>query len=112
MIVEILSAVVVVGGVWLGATVRVVKQYERGLVFRFGRVLTKQRGPGLTLLMPVADRLQKVNMQIVTMPVPAQDGITRDNVTVRVDAVVYFKVIDPIVASVNVQDYRDRKSVV
>ncbi|SEP52640.1 slipin family protein [Amycolatopsis saalfeldensis] len=106
MIVEILSAVVVVGGVWLGATVRVVKQYERGLVFRFGRVLPKLRGPGLTLLMPVADRLQKVNMQIVTMPVPAQDGITRDNVTVRVDAVVYFKVIDPIVASVNVQDYR------
>jgi regulator of protease activity HflC (stomatin/prohibitin superfamily) len=106
MIVEILSAVVVVGGVWLGATVRVVKQYERGLVFRFGRVLPKLRGPGLTLLMPVADRLQKVNMQIITMPVPAQDGITRDNVTVRVDAVVYFKVIDPIVASVNVQDYR------
>jgi regulator of protease activity HflC (stomatin/prohibitin superfamily) len=106
MIVEILSAVVIVGGVWLGATVRVVKQYERGLVFRFGRVLPKLRGPGLTLLMPVADRLQKVNMQIVTMPVPAQDGITRDNVTVRVDAVVYFKVIDPIVASVNVQDYR------
>ncbi|WP_329071710.1 slipin family protein [Amycolatopsis sp. NBC_01480] len=106
MIVEILSAVVVVGGVWLGATVRVVKQYERGLVFRFGRVLTKQRGPGLTLLMPVADRLQKVNMQIVTMPVPAQDGITRDNVTVRVDAVVYFKVVDPVLATVNVQDYR------
>jgi regulator of protease activity HflC (stomatin/prohibitin superfamily) len=106
MIVEILSAVVVVGGIWLGSTLRVVKQYERGLVYRFGRVRPKLRGPGLTWLWPVADRLQKVNMQIVTMPVPAQDGITRDNVTVRVDAVVYFKVVDPIVASVNVQDYR------
>jgi regulator of protease activity HflC (stomatin/prohibitin superfamily) len=55
---------------------------------------------------PIADSLQKVNMQIVTMPVPAQEGITRDNVTVRVDAVVYFKVIEPVVAAVNVQDYR------
>ena len=106
MVVEILSAVVVAGGAWLAASVRVVKQYERGLIYRFGRVRSRVQGPGLTLLVPFADRLQKVNMQIVTMPVPAQDGITRDNVTVRVDAVVYFKVIDPVVAAVNVQDYR------
>jgi regulator of protease activity HflC (stomatin/prohibitin superfamily) len=57
-------------------------------------------------MMPVADRMRKVNMQIITMPVPAQDGITRDNVTVRVDAVVYFNVVDPVRAIVNVQDYR------
>ncbi|MEV6832896.1 SPFH domain-containing protein [Amycolatopsis sp. NPDC051102] len=106
MVVEILSAVVIAGGAWLASSVRVVKQYERGLVFRFGRVRPTVREPGLAVLMPFADRIQKVNMQIVTMPVPAQDGITRDNVTVRVDAVVYFKVIDPIVAAVNVQDYR------
>jgi regulator of protease activity HflC (stomatin/prohibitin superfamily) len=106
MIVEILSAVVVVGGVWLASGVRVVKQFERGLVFRFGRVRPEVRGPGLTLLVPVADRMHKVNMQIVTMPVPGQDGITRDNVTVRVDAVVYFNVVDPVLAAVNVQDYR------
>ncbi|GAB3154673.1 slipin family protein [Amycolatopsis stemonae] len=106
MVVEILSAVVVAGGAWLAASVRVVKQYERGLVYRFGRVRSRVAEPGLILLMPFADRMQKVNMQIVTMPVPAQDGITRDNVTVRVDAVVYFKVIDPVVAAVNVQDYR------
>lgn len=106
MVVEIVSAVVVLGGAWLAAGVRVVKQYERGLVFRFGRVRSRVQEPGLKLLIPFADRMQKVNMQIVTMPVPAQDGITRDNVTVRVDAVVYFKVIDPIVAAVNVQDYR------
>ena len=86
--------------------VRVVKQYERGLVFRFGRVHRDPRGPGLTAIIPIADRMKKVNMQIVTLPVPAQEGITRDNVTVRVDAVVYFKVMDPVLAVVNVQDYR------
>ncbi|MET8851677.1 slipin family protein [Amycolatopsis sp. NPDC004625] len=106
MVVEILSAVVIAGGAGLVSSLRVVKQYERGLVYRFGRVRAKVREPGLAVLVPFADRLQKVNMQIVTMPIPAQDGITRDNVTVRVDAVVYFKVIDPIVAAVNVQDYR------
>jgi regulator of protease activity HflC (stomatin/prohibitin superfamily) len=106
MVVEILSAVVIAGGAWLAAGVRVVKQYERGLIFRFGRVRSRVAEPGLQLLVPFADRMQKVNMQIVTMPVPAQDGITRDNVTVRVDAVVYFKVIDPVIAAVNVQDYR------
>ncbi|MFJ9783494.1 slipin family protein [Amycolatopsis sp. NPDC101161] len=106
MVVEILSAVVLAGGVWLASSVRVVKQYERGLVYRFGRVRSRVAEPGLMVLVPFADRMQKVNMQIVTMPVPAQDGITRDNVTVRVDAVVYFKVIDPVVAAVNVQDYR------
>jgi len=106
MVVEILSAVAVAGGAWVAASLRVVKQYERGLVFRFGRVRPAIRQPGLALLVPFADRLQKVNMQIVTMPIPAQDGITRDNVTVRVDAVVYFKVIDPVLAAVNVQDYR------
>lgn len=88
----------------LGA--RTIKQYEQGLVFRLGRVLEQSRGPGLTFIKPGVERLRKVNMQIVTMPVPAQEGITRDNVTVRVDAVVYFKVIDPRLATVNVQDYR------
>jgi regulator of protease activity HflC (stomatin/prohibitin superfamily) len=106
MIVEIVSAVVVAGGVWLAASVRVVKQFERGLVFRFGRVQPQVREAGLAFLLPVADRMQKVNMQIITLPIPAQDGITRDNVTVRVDAVVYFKVVDPVLAAVNVQDYR------
>ena len=61
-----------------------VVKYERGIVFRFGRLLDQVRGPGLAMIVPVADRLHKVNMQIVTMPVPAQEGITRDNVTVRV----------------------------
>jgi regulator of protease activity HflC (stomatin/prohibitin superfamily) len=88
-------------------SVRVVKQYERGVVFRFGRVQPEVRGPGLAVLRPVADRLQKVNMQIITLAVPAQDGITRDNVTVRVDAVIYFTVADPVrvAVDVDVEDY-------
>ena len=94
------------GVLWTAvANIRVVKQFERGVVFRLGRVQPAVRTPGLTMLIPVADRLQKVNMQIITLPVPAQDGITRDNVTVRVDAVIYFNVVDPVRASVDVQDY-------
>ncbi|MFF1908122.1 SPFH domain-containing protein [Kitasatospora sp. NPDC058218] len=91
--------------VWAGLSVRVVQQFQRGVVFRFGRVRDEVRAPGLVRLMPVADRLRRVNVQIVTMPIPAQEGITRDNVTVRVDAVVYYRVEDPVKATVNVQDY-------
>ncbi len=100
-----LAAAFGLGVFLLGTNVRVVKQFERGVVFRFGRLQTGVRGPGLALLMPIADRLEKVNMQIITMPVPAQDGITRDNVTVRVDAVIYFNVSDPVRVVVGVQDY-------
>ena len=102
----VLATVFGVGALWLATTVRVVQQFERGVVFRFGRVQSRVRGPGLTWLVPVSDRMEKVNMQIITMPVPAQDGITRDNVTVRVDAVIYFKVSDPVRAAVDVQDYK------
>lgn len=109
MVQELLTAAIAAGAgvaVCMGAAARVVKQYERGLVFRFGRLREGIRGPGFTMIVPAIDRLRKVNMQIVTMPVPAQDGITRDNVTVRVDAVVYFKVVDPANAIIAVEDYR------
>ena len=95
----------VLGLLGLLASVRVVKQYELGVVFRLGRVRSQLLRPGLAFLVPGVDRLTKVNMQIITMPVPAQDGITRDNVTVRVDAVVYFSVSDAVRAAVDVQDY-------
>jgi regulator of protease activity HflC (stomatin/prohibitin superfamily) len=95
-----------IGVLWMALqNIRVIKQFERGVVYRFGRVQSRVRQPGLTMLIPIADRLQKVNMQIITLPVPGQDGITRDNVTVRVDAVIYFKVEDPVRAAVDVQDY-------
>jgi regulator of protease activity HflC (stomatin/prohibitin superfamily) len=89
----------------LASGVRVVSQFERGVVFRFGRVTSAPRQPGLTWIAPVVDKIRKVSMQLVTLPVPAQDGITRDNVSVRVDAVVYFKVIDPVKVVVDVEDY-------
>jgi regulator of protease activity HflC (stomatin/prohibitin superfamily) len=85
--------------------IRIVQQYERGVVFRLGQVKPAPLDPGLNLVIPVIDRVVKVNMQIVAMAVPAQDGITRDNISVRVDAVVYFRVVDPIKATVNVQNY-------
>jgi regulator of protease activity HflC (stomatin/prohibitin superfamily) len=89
-----------------GASIRVVTQFERGVILRFGQLRGTPRGPGLTMIAPVADRMHKVNMQVITMPVPAQEGITRDNVTVKVDAVVYYKVFDPVRVVVDVQNYQ------
>ncbi|MCX5172129.1 slipin family protein [Streptomyces antibioticus] len=109
MLQEVLGAALAAGAaglVYLGAAARVVKQYERGVVLRLGRLRGDAREPGFTLVVPAVDRMHKVNMQIVTMPVPAQEGITRDNVTVRVDAVVYFRVVDATAAVINVEDYR------
>ncbi|WP_371604019.1 slipin family protein [Streptomyces sp. NBC_01220] len=109
MVQELLIAAVAAvsaGAVYTAAAARVVKQYERGVVLRLGRLRNDVRGPGFTMVLPGVERLRKVNMQIVTMPVPAQDGITRDNVTVRVDAVIYFKVVDAASAVVEVEDYR------
>lgn len=106
MVVELITAGLAAGAMYLLAAARIVKQYERGLVFRLGRLRPALRMPGFTLIVPGVDRLHKVNMQIVTLPVPGQEGITRDNVTVRVDAVVYFQVVDPADAIVRVEDYR------
>ncbi|MHA6798544.1 slipin family protein [Bounagaea algeriensis] len=106
MFTEIAIIILVVLVLGLASSVRIIRQYERGVVFRFGRLLEHTRSPGLTLIVPVLDRLHKVSLQIVTMPIPAQEGITRDNVTVRVDAVVYFRVEDPPRALINVEDYQ------
>jgi regulator of protease activity HflC (stomatin/prohibitin superfamily) len=105
MLADALIAALGLGAAGFAASARIIRQYERGLIFRFGRIREGIRSPGLTMIVPAVDRLRKVNMQIVTMPVPAQEGITRDNVTVKVDAVVYFNVMDPVRAVVNVQDY-------
>jgi regulator of protease activity HflC (stomatin/prohibitin superfamily) len=104
-VVGVLIALFVLLIVIVALGLRIVQQYERGVVFRLGKVQARVREPGLNVIIPVIDRMVRVNLQIVTLSVPAQDGITRDNVTVRVDAVVYFRVIDPIKAIVNVQNY-------
>ena len=97
---------VVIFVVLVAMGLRIVQEYERGIIFRLGRVRRDAiKGPGLHVIIPVIDRMVKVNMQVVTHGVPAQEGITRDNVTLRVDAVVYFRVIDALKAIVNVQNY-------
>ena len=102
----IVLGVFVALALWIVASaVRQVEQYQRGVVFRFGRVLPAIREPGLRFIVPIADRMVKVTMQTVVLGVPAQGAITRDNVTVTVDAVVYFRVVDPVKALVNVRDY-------
>ena len=106
IIVTIVVIVVLAGIVTAARSIKVVQQYEDGIIYRFGRVLPGIRSPGLTIIRPIGDRLQKVNKQIVAMAVPAQEGITKDNISVRVDAVAYFKVVDPIKATINVVNYQ------
>jgi regulator of protease activity HflC (stomatin/prohibitin superfamily) len=100
-----LIVVVLVLLVLVTASVRQVQQYERGVVLRFGRLLPDIRQPGLRLLVPFADRMAKLSVQTVVLDVPSQSTITRDNVTIGVDAVVYFRVHDPVRAVINVQNY-------
>ena len=88
----------------LAYAIRILREYERGVIFRLGR-LVGAKGPGLILLIPIVDKMVKVSLRVVTMDVPEQDVITRDNVTVRVNAVVYFRVMDPEKAVVAVEDY-------
>jgi regulator of protease activity HflC (stomatin/prohibitin superfamily) len=101
----VLAFFVLLALVLVGAGIRLVQQYERGVVLRFGKLLPGLREPGLQLIIPFVDRMTKVSMQTVVMGIPAQGAITRDNVTLTVDAVVYFRVIDPVKAVINVQNY-------
>ena len=106
MMAEILLAVLIVAvlvATLAGASVRVLREYERAVVFRLGR-LTGQRGPGVVLLIPGIDRMVRVSLRTVTLAIPPQDVITRDNVTARVDAVAYFRVVDPNASVVSVED--------
>jgi regulator of protease activity HflC (stomatin/prohibitin superfamily) len=103
---ELLSALIVVLvllAALAGSSVRVLREYERAVVFRLGR-LTGQRGPGVILLIPGVDRMVRVSLRTVTLAIPPQDVITRDNVTARVDAVAYFRVVDPNSSVVAVED--------
>ncbi len=90
----------------LRSAIRILPEYERGVVFRLGRVTGPPRGPGLIFLIPMVDRLVRVSLRTVTMDIPPQDIITRDNVTVKVNAVTYFRVLDPLRAILEIEDYR------
>jgi len=90
---------------FLMSAIKILNEYERGVIFRLGRSLQWAKGPGLIIIIPMVDRLVKVNLQLATYEVPSQDVITRDNVSVKVNAVVYFRVIDAMKAIIEVRDY-------
>jgi len=98
----ILAAVLVI--FFLASAIKVLKEYERGVIFRLGRVI-QTKGPGLIILIPLIDKMVKVSLRLVAMDVPSQDVITRDNVSVKVNAVVYFRVMDPTNATIEVENY-------
>ncbi|MDP2719631.1 MAG: slipin family protein [Dehalococcoidia bacterium] len=102
----LIALVVVVVLILISVGTKIVKQYERGVVLRFGK-LVAVRNPGFNLIIPFIDRLTKVSLRIVTFVLEPQEVITKDNVTVKVDAVVYFMVIDPVKAIINVEEYKD-----
>jgi regulator of protease activity HflC (stomatin/prohibitin superfamily) len=89
----------------LGMSIRILNEYERGVIFRLGRVLGRAKGPGLIILIPVIDKMVKVSLRTVVHDVPAQDVITRDNISIKVNAVVYFRVIDPMKSIIDVENY-------
>ncbi len=90
---------------FLWSAIRVLREYERGVIFRLGRVIST-KGPGLIILIPVVDKMVKVSLRLVTMDVPEQDVITKDNVSIRVNAVIYFRVMEPTKATIEVEEYR------
>lgn len=96
--------IVVVIIVFLWAALKILKEYERGVIFRLGRVI-KTKGPGLIILIPVIDKMIKVSLRLVAMDVPPQDVITRDNVSIKVNAVIYFRVMDPTKATIEVENF-------
>jgi regulator of protease activity HflC (stomatin/prohibitin superfamily) len=101
----VVGIILVFAIVILANSVRVLREYERGVVFRLGRLLGDPKGPGLFLLIPIVDKMVKVDLRVVTLVIPPQEVITRDNVPVRVNAVAYFQVVDPTASIVKVADF-------
>ncbi len=99
-----ITLIIVLVALFFGNAVRVLNEYERGVVFRLGRVI-KAKGPGLIILIPLLDKMQRVSLRLVAQDVPSQDVITRDNVSVKVSAVIYFRVTDPVKAVISVENY-------
>src|SRR5436305_6100906 len=101
----VLLIFIVVVGIWLLNSIKILREYERGVIFRLGRVLSQPKGPGLIFVFAPFDRMVRVSLRIDTQEVPPQDIITRDNVTVKVNAVIFFRVIDPRLAVVEVSNF-------
>ena len=97
-------ALILFGIMFLASAIRILNEYERGVIFRLGRLIGS-KGPGLIILIPIIDKLQKISLRLVTLDVPSQDVITRDNVSVKVNAVLYFRVMDPNKAVVEVENF-------
>src|SRR5580765_8417906 len=96
---------ILIVGIWLLNSIKILREYERGVIFRLGRVLPEPKGPGLIFVFAPFDRAVRVSLRIDTLEVPAQDVVTRDNVTVKVNAVIYFRVIDPKLAIIEVTNF-------
>jgi regulator of protease activity HflC (stomatin/prohibitin superfamily) len=107
LILPLIVPIIIVGVIFLLNWVRVLNEYERGVIFRLGRIVDEPYGPGLRLLIapPIVDRMVKVDMRTITLDVPPQDVITRDNVSVKVNAVIYYRVMDPVRAVLEIEDY-------
>jgi len=103
-LVPVIVAVILVGLSLLGSVVKIAREYERGVVFRLGRLLGA-RGPGVIILIPIVDRMIKIDLRVVTLDIPRQEMMTRDNVPVTVDAVVYFRIVNPEDAIVKVENF-------
>jgi regulator of protease activity HflC (stomatin/prohibitin superfamily) len=97
--------IIVIVVFFLASAIKILNEYERGVIFRLGRVLGTPKGPGLIILIPIIDRMTKVSLRTVVLDIPPQDVITKDNVTIKVNAVVYFRVIDPLKAIIDVENF-------
>lgn len=103
-ITPVLCVIVIAVLGFISAAVRIVQEYERGVIFRLGRVQAA-KGPGLFFIVPIIDRMERVDLRTITLDVPSQEAISADNVTVRVNAVVYYRVLDPVAAVIEIEDY-------
>ena len=101
------APIIIIGLVvlYILSSIKILKEYERGVIFRLGRVLAKPKGPGIILVFSPIDRIVRISLRLITMDIPPQDVITKDNVTVKVNAVLYFRVIDPLKCVIDVQNY-------
>jgi regulator of protease activity HflC (stomatin/prohibitin superfamily) len=105
---NLLTAPIIVVGIivlYILNSIKVLREYERGVIFRLGRVLPRPKGPGIILVFAPIDRIVRISLRLITMDIPPQDVITKDNVTVKVNAVLYFRVVNPLKSVIDVQDY-------